>query len=206
MRPKVKICGVTSPQQAEAAARAGADAIGLVFHPGSPRALEAELAVDISRSIPAFVSVVGLFMNPSRERVEQLLSQVPLELLQFHGTESPAFCRSFGRRYIKAVGMSDGGDPVERARGFEDAAAILVDSHAGKSAGGTGEAFDWQRLPGDWSHRLILAGGLSPDNVAMAVEQVRPWAVDVSSGVESEPGQKDPARMSHFIREVHRVC
>ncbi|MCP1727102.1 phosphoribosylanthranilate isomerase [Natronospira proteinivora] len=206
MRPRIKICGVTSASQAEAAAEAGVDALGLVFHPNSPRAITLSQAVEISRAIPAFVSVVGLFMDPEKARVNEVLARVPLEMLQFHGRESAAFCRAFGRRYIKALGMSGGVDPMTLAGEYEDAAALLLDSHAGNRAGGTGEVFDWQRLPQALQRPLVLAGGLSPGNVARAVEQVRPWGVDVSSGVESAPGVKDPVKMSHFINEVHRVC
>jgi len=205
MRPRIKICGVTSVAQAQAAVDAGADALGLVFHSASPRALPLPEAVEIARTIPAFVSVVGLFMDPSEDQVEKTLSRVPLEILQFHGQETAAFCRAFGRRYIKALGMSSGADPRALADEYEDAAALLVDSHAGDRAGGSGEAFDWRRFPQEINRPLVLAGGLSAKNIARAVEQLRPWAVDVSSGVESAPGVKDPAKMSHFINEVHRV-
>lgn len=206
MRSRVKICGITSPEQAMAAAESGADAIGLVFYPDSPRAVDPERAAAIAAATPAFVSIVGLFMDAPAAEVERTLERVPLELLQFHGRETPAFCRQFGRRYLKAIGMLSGANPHRESERYPDAAALLVDSHAGGRAGGSGERFDWDTLPRDAGRPLLLAGGLDPDNVGEAVERVRPWGVDVSSGVESEPGCKDPALMSRFIREVQRVC
>lgn len=210
MRPRVKICGVTSASQARAAADAGADAVGLVFYSDSPRAVDFDRAAEIAQAVPAFVTVVGLFMDPDEAFVREALDAVPLELLQFHGQESPAFCAGFGRRYIKALGMtaegrSEAADLRARAGEHPAAAGVLVDSHAGDRAGGTGEVFDWRRLPRDLGKPLILAGGLRPENVAEAVRQVQPWALDVSSGVESEPGRKDPALMTRFLSEVYGV-
>lgn len=206
MRPRIKICGITTPEQAMAAAESGADAIGLVFYENSPRAVDVETARAIADATPAFVSVVGLFMDASADRVTAILEAVPLELLQFHGREEPAFCRGFGRRYMKAVGMLAGADPVAAGREYHDAAALLVDSHAGSRAGGSGEAFDWSTLPKEPGRPLVLAGGLNPDNVGEAVRNVRPWGVDVSSGVETGPGRKDSALIRRFVSEVHRVC
>ncbi|MDQ2068924.1 phosphoribosylanthranilate isomerase [Natronospira bacteriovora] len=203
--PRVKICGITTAQEATLAAEAGADAIGLVFHERSPRHLDPDRAARIIAATPAFVTVVGLFMNPERRQLETLLQILPLELLQFHGRESGAFCRSFGRRYIKAVGMSGNPDMDSIAGEYGDAAALLVDSHAGDRDGGSGETFDWSRWPEVPDRRLILAGGLNPGNVGQAIRELRPWGVDVSSGVESAPGRKDPEKMQQFIQEVHRV-
>ncbi|MEA5444542.1 phosphoribosylanthranilate isomerase [Gammaproteobacteria bacterium AB-CW1] len=205
MQPRVKICGITTAEQARWAAEAGADAIGLVFHEPSTRAVGIQQATDIIAAIPAYVSVVGLFMNPDAAQVRTVLERLPLEMLQFHGEESADFCRRFGRRYVKAVGMSGELDLEQASQLYPDAAALLVDSHAGRRAGGTGERFDWSRLPSRPDFDLVLAGGLAPGNVAEAIRVVRPWAVDVSSGVESAPGQKDPQLMSRFIEEVQGV-
>jgi phosphoribosylanthranilate isomerase len=204
--PRVKICGLTRADEARLAVEAGVDAVGLVFHPRSPRHVTLEQACAVVASVPAFVTVVGLFMNPDREQVEQTLARVPLDILQFHGRETGAFCRAFGRRYIKALGMSDEPDMVQAMKDYADAAALLVDSHAGDRDGGSGEAFDWARWPSLADKHLILAGGLTPDNVGEAVSRLKPWAVDVSSGVEAAPGRKDPEKMTRFIREVHRAC
>jgi len=201
---RIKICGITRPEDAIAAADAGVDAIGLVFYPPSPRAVEPEAARAIVWALPPFVTATGLFLDADRERIDAVLSAVPLGLLQFHGREDAAFCRSFDRPYIKAVGMADGGDPAEVARAWPDAAGLLADSHSPGEAGGTGKRFPWDRLAGERDYRLILAGGLDPDNVCSAVRTVRPDAVDVSSGVEQSPGCKDAARIQRFIEEVRR--
>lgn len=206
MRPRIKICGITTPEQAMTAAESGVDAIGLVFYENSPRAVDVKTARAIADATPAFVSVVGLFMDATADRVTTILEAVPLELLQFHGREAPTFCRGFGRRYMKAVGMLAGADPVAAGREYDDAAALLVDSHAGSRAGGSGEVFDWSTLPETIGRPLVLAGGLNPDNVGEAVRNVRPWGVDVSSGVETGPGRKDSALIRRFVSEVHRVC
>ncbi|MDZ7787832.1 MAG: phosphoribosylanthranilate isomerase [Halofilum sp. (in: g-proteobacteria)] len=201
---RIKICGITRPEDAVAAADAGVDAIGLVFYPPSPRAVEPEVARTIVAALPPFVTATGLFLDADRERIDAVLSAVPLGLLQFHGREDAAFCRSFDRPYIKAVGMADGADPAELARAWPDAAGLLADSHSPGEAGGTGKRFPWDRLAGERDYRLILAGGLDPDNVCSAVRTVRPDAVDVSSGVEQSPGCKDAARIQRFIEEVRR--
>ncbi|MDX1610012.1 MAG: phosphoribosylanthranilate isomerase [Halofilum sp. (in: g-proteobacteria)] len=199
---RIKICGVTRPDDARAAAAAGADAVGLVFHPPSSRALELEAALAVVAALPPFVTTVGLFLDPEAERVRSVLERVELDLLQFHGSEPAEFCASFGRPYIKAVSMAGGEDPAALAAAHPAARGVLADSHVAGQAGGTGKAFAWERLPRQREYRLILAGGLTPDNAAEAVRQVRPDAVDVSSGVEQAPGVKDHARVRRFIEEV----
>lgn len=202
---RVKICGVTRPEDARAAARLGADAVGLVFYPPSPRALDIETARAVVAALPPFVTPVALFLDPTPDEVRAVLDAVPVELLQFHGTEPAELCRAFGRPYIKAVAMTGGdGDIATGADRYPDARGLLVDSHAAGSPGGTGTTFAWERLPAERALPVILAGGLVAANVAAAVAAVRPEAVDVSSGVERSPGVKDAARMREFIEEVRR--
>ncbi len=205
MRTRCKICGLTRVDDALAAVEAGADAIGLVFHPESPRAVTPETAADIVAALPPFVTVVGLFVDPTPERMEEILARVALDRLQFHGDESAAFCRRWQRPWIKALRMAPGLDPRAAMAVWPDAAGFLLDAYHPERAGGTGERFDWARVPSDPPRPIILAGGLEPSNVGEAVARVRPWAVDVSSGVEAAPGEKDPARMTAFINEVERV-
>lgn len=205
MQTRIKICGITRPEDALAAARLGADAIGLVFAASSSRSIDIRSAREILDSLPPFIQVAGLFMDQEAEEIRSVLDAVPLDLLQFHGLEEPRYCRQFGRRYIKAVGVANLADPAVVIEQYPDAAAILLDSHVHGSAGGTGETTDWQRLPEVTAVPLILAGGLTPDNVAEAIRTVRPFAVDVSSGVEFSPGHKDPALMEAFINEARRA-
>ena len=204
-RTRVKICGITRAGDALAAARAGADAIGLVFYPQSPRYVSPGQALQVLRDLPPLVTVVGLFLDADAATVRDTLEQVPVDLLQFHGCESAEYCRAFGRPYIKAVPMSEESEGYTEAfvSAYPDARGFLVDSHAPGAAGGTGQGFDWQRLGGRPLRPLILAGGLNPDNVAAAVAAVKPWAVDVSSGVESAPGHKDTALMQRFVQGVY---
>ncbi len=206
VRTRVKICGITRPQDGVGAAILGADAIGLVFYPPSPRAVTADQARAIVKALPPFVSVVALFVNAEPQAVRSVLEAVPVDLLQFHGDETPAQCRGHGRPYIKAVAMRDGLDLVETARRYGDARALLLDTYKESLAGGTGESFDWGRIPPGLARPVILAGGLRPDNVAEAVRRVRPYAVDVSGGVESSKGIKDAAKMAAFIRGVDSVA
>ncbi len=201
-RTRVKICGFTRPGDALEAARLGVDAVGLVFYPQSPRYVTGERAAAIAAALPAFVTVVGLFVDARPSEIEAILTRVPLDLLQFHGDETPAECERFGRPYIKAVRMAEGVDLHREAERFHQARGLLLDAWHPAVPGGTGERFDWARIPVDLPLPVILAGGLSPDNVAEAVRRVRPWAVDVSSGVESAKGVKDPAKMAAFLREV----
>jgi len=206
MTARVKICGLTRPQDVEAAVACGADAIGLVFYAPSPRAVDLEQARILAAKVPAFASVTGLFVNAERDFVETVLGAVPLDLLQFHGDESPDFCQSFGRRWIKAVRVREPGQ-IERAfADYHQASGLLVDAWDPNHYGGTGQSFNWSLIPENRPLPLILAGGLSSDNVARAIEQVRPWAVDVSGGVESSKGKKDATKLSQFFKEVHRVC
>mgnify|MGYP006422010255 CR=1 FL=1 len=203
-RTRVKICGITTPADAEHAAAAGADAIGLVFYPGSARSIEPEQAAAIVAALPPFVTPVALFLDAAGEQIAAVLERVRVGMLQFHGSEAVSFCRSFGRPYIKTVGMADTTDPATVATAYPDAAGLLTDSHGSGCAGGTGHSFAWDRLPARRDYGLILAGGLTPDNVAAAVTTVRPDAVDVSTGVERAPGRKDAARIQRFIEEVRR--
>ncbi|GAB6043691.1 phosphoribosylanthranilate isomerase [Endothiovibrio diazotrophicus] len=205
MRTRTKICGITRVQDGLAAASAGADAIGLVFYAKSPRAVTVEQARSIVQALPPFVTVVGLFVDPSAEEVQATCEAVALGLLQFHGGESPEFCRSFDRPYIKAVSMKEGVEPTAEAERFHHAAGLLLDTYHPAMPGGSGESFDWSRVPDDLGLPLILAGGLAPENVAEAVRVARPFAVDASSGVEAAKGIKDAAKIEAFMRGVYRV-
>ncbi|MDX1754955.1 MAG: phosphoribosylanthranilate isomerase [Marinobacter sp.] len=205
MKTRIKICGITRSEDARAACAAGADAIGLVFYGPSPRAVDLDTAQRIARSIPAFVSVVGLFVNPSAEDVRRVLEQVPLDLLQFHGDESAGFCDQFDRRWIKAVRVQREADIAAAFDDYARAAGLLVDAYDPQLYGGTGKSFDWGMIPSKRPLPVILAGGLNSDNVARAVAEVEPWAVDVSGGVEVRKGEKDLSRITAFINEVHRV-
>ncbi|WP_018936064.1 phosphoribosylanthranilate isomerase [Thioalkalivibrio sp. ALJ24] len=204
MRYRIKICGVTTPQQAAAAAAAGADAVGLVFHPGSRRCVSPEQAAAIAAALPPLVGTVGLFVDPEPQRVEEVLNTVPLEWLQFHGGEAAADCTRYGRPYLKAVGMADGADPRREMDAHPAARGFLLDSHGGGRSGGSGHRFDWSAIPDDLPRPWLLAGGLDPETVDAALKMTRPWGVDVSSGVESAPGIKEPERMRAFVRAVRR--
>jgi phosphoribosylanthranilate isomerase len=207
-RVRIKICGITRSEDALAAAASGADAIGLIFAEGSPRQLDTARAAAIALAVPVLVSRVGLFRDATAERVREVVDSVPLELLQFHGEESPEFCAQFGRPWLKAVPMGrleDASAVAEYLRAYTAASGFVFDSHGGARSGGSGLAFDWSRLPQQTERPLILAGGLVPDNVRSAIVQVRPWAVDVSSGIESAPGIKDRAKMLVFVNEVYRA-
>ncbi|MCW3478046.1 phosphoribosylanthranilate isomerase [Neisseriaceae bacterium JH1-16] len=202
MTTRIKICGLTRPDDAREAARLGADAIGLVFYAKSPRNVGIEQARAIVAALPPFVTVVALFVNPTREWVEEVLAGCAIDLLQFHGEEEPAFCRSFHRPYLKAVRVREAEDVRDAARQYPDARGILTDAFVEGMHGGTGTQFDWGLLPQQLSLPLVLSGGLSVDNVAEAVRAVQPAAVDVSSGVESSKGIKDAAQMAAFIAGV----
>ncbi len=205
MRTRIKICGITRVEDALRAAELGADAIGLVFYPKSKRALTPAAAAEIVAALPPFVCSVGLFLDAREEAIRETLSAVPLDLLQFHGDECPADCAAYGRPYFKAIPMAGGTDVKAYAAAYPDARGFLLDSHAQGGAGGTGATFDWDGIPRGLGKPLILAGGLSAENVAEAIRRTRVYAVDVSSAVESRPGIKDAGKMAQFIEEVRRV-
>lgn len=202
VRTRVKICGITRGEDALAAASAGADAIGLVFAPASPRRVTLDQAKAIAQTLPPFVSTVALFVNAEASAVQAVLDGLRPDLLQFHGDETPEYCASFGVPYIKAARVRPGLDLLKFAVTFAEARGLLLDAYHPQRHGGTGERFDWTLIPAGLPKPVILAGGLTPDNVTAAVRQVRPWAVDVSSGVEVGPGIKDAAAIGRFIREV----
>ncbi|QBQ55472.1 phosphoribosylanthranilate isomerase [Nitrosococcus wardiae] len=205
MRTRVKFCGITRREDAIHATRLGADAIGLVFYPHSPRAVSPQQACQIVRELPPFVTVVGLFVNAAADYLHQVLARVPIDILQFHGEESPEECSRYGRPYVKAIRMAEGVDLLGLERVYGSAAALLLDTYQVGVAGGTGQVFDWSRVPEGLSKGIILAGGLTPENVAQAVMKVRPYAVDVSGGVEQTKGVKDAAKMAAFMRGVYSV-
>jgi phosphoribosylanthranilate isomerase len=204
VRTRVKICGITRPADGVAAAQAGADAIGFVFYPKSPRYLSAERAIEIRDALPPFVQTVALFVNADAAQVSQVLGRVKPALLQFHGDETPEFCGQFGVPYVKAARVRQGLDLLEYLRPFQGAAGWLLDSFV-EAYGGVGERFDWTLVPRKLERPLILSGGLERGNVAEAVRKLRPWGVDVSSGVESAKGIKDAAKIAAFIAEVRNA-
>jgi len=201
-RTRVKICGITSTEDAINAVKLGADAIGLVFYDKSPRFINLETAKKIALTLPPFVSKVGLFVDASNDEINTVLAQVPLNILQFHGNETPEQCNEYSMPYIKAVRMQNGIDINNIANQYSDAIALLLDAYVEGIQGGTGETFDWSRIPNDIEKPIILAGGLTPTNVSNAIQQVSPYAVDVSGGVESEKGIKDATKIAEFMREV----
>jgi phosphoribosylanthranilate isomerase len=204
-RTRVKICGITRIEDGAAACAAGADAIGLVFYPPSPRAVDIDKAVAIRRALPPFVTVVGLFVNASEETVEKTQSRVRLDLLQFHGEETRAQCEVFAMPYMKAIHVNDDVDLRELSQRYASAKALVLDTHDDKLWGGSGRTFDWDAVPADMELPLVLAGGLTSANVADAIRRLHPYAVDVSGGVEQAPGIKDATRIAQFIKEVDRV-
>jgi phosphoribosylanthranilate isomerase len=205
MRTRVKICGLTRRADLDAAVAAGADAVGFVFHPGSPRAVSPQEAGRLCEGLPPFVTAVGLFVDASADRIRATLDLVPLELLQFHGEEDPAFCASFGRRWIKAVRMRPDIDPMAEWARYGGAAGLLLDTFHPALAGGTGQRFDWDRIPAALAPSIILAGGLDPTNVAEAIRKVGPFGVDVSGGVEASKGIKDHDKIRDFMQKVNDV-
>lgn len=202
---RVKMCGITRPQDGIVAAEAGADAIGLVFHAASPRNVELAQAALVVRALPPFVSTVALFVDPKAEQVYTVLQQVRPDVLQFHGEESPVFCRSFGVPYLKGVRVRPDTDLLQFAALYADAQGLLLDAWSPAAHGGTGERFDWNLIPANLPKPLILAGGLTSENVRQAIQTVRPWAVDVSSGIEQSKGIKDAARIAAFMKEVENA-
>lgn len=204
-RTRVKICGITRVEDAISAVDSGADAIGFVFYEKSPRYVTQERAAEIVKKLPPFVSKVGLFVNTLNRGVRSVLNSVTLDTLQFHGEEEPEECRSYGLPYIKAIRMSDEVDLFQLSDKYADASALLLDSFVEGTQGGTGQKFDWSRAPSDFNQPITLAGGLTVENVATAILEVSPYAVDVSGGVEIEKGIKDAGKMEAFIREVNHA-
>jgi phosphoribosylanthranilate isomerase len=205
MRTRVKICGITRPEDGLAAARFGADAVGLVFYANSPRVVTAEMARSIVAVLPPFVTVVGLFVDAPRATIRTLIEVAGLDLLQFHGAESPENCAGFGRPYIKAVRVRATQDVRDAACRYADAQGLLLDTYSAAAPGGTGQTFDWGLIPSDIAKPLILAGGLTADNVAQGIARVRPFAVDVSGGVEASKGIKSAAKMAAFLQSVKQA-
>jgi phosphoribosylanthranilate isomerase len=202
MRTRVKICGFTRPDDAKLAAALGVDAIGLVFYPPSPRNVDITQARAIVSSLPAFVTCVALFVDAEEQEIRQVLQHVPIDLIQFHGIESPQACRIYGKPYIKAVSMQAGVNIPALADQYDDAAGLLLDAYHPGLKGGTGSQFDWAMVPKATCLPIILAGGLTPENVRLAMQSVRPFAIDVSSGVEREKGVKDADKMAAVLKKV----
>ncbi|HVW65134.1 MAG TPA: phosphoribosylanthranilate isomerase [Nitrosospira sp.] len=198
----VKICGITRVEDAQAAIRLGASAIGFVFWKRSPRYISPDKAREIISLLPAFITAVGVYVDPDRDWVIETSSRAGLNLLQFHGGEPPHFCRQFSLPYIKAVRVKQGVDLIQYAARHSGAKGLLLDTFVEGEPGGTGQEFDWSLVPRDVSLPLILSGGLRPENVARAIRQIQPWAVDVSSGVEASKGIKDADKIAAFMRGV----
>jgi phosphoribosylanthranilate isomerase len=203
VRTRVKICGITREQDATAIVQSGADALGLVFYPKSPRHVTLALARNIATSVAPFVTVTGLFVNASADLVREVLDSVPLGLLQFHGQETNEQCNCFGLPFIKSIAMQRGTDLLSLMSDYPDATGFLLDAWQPELHGGGGVAFDWQQVPEDIPVPIILAGGLTPGNVAIAINSVKPYAVDVSTGVEVDKGIKSREKIEAFMREVH---
>jgi phosphoribosylanthranilate isomerase len=205
MRTRVKICGITRAKDALKAVELGVDAIGLVFYEKSPRAVNIESARAVIKKLPPFVTIVGLFVDPSPKEVAAVLHHVSLDLLQFHGDELPSECSAYGKPYIKAIKVRDGDDIAKQVKQFSSARGVLLDTYDPKLPGGTGRVFDWTKIPKNLTKPIILAGGLTADNVWQAISKVRPFAVDVSGGVEVDKGIKDSEKMMAFMRGVQSV-
>jgi phosphoribosylanthranilate isomerase len=202
---RIKCCGMTRVEDAVLAAQYGADAIGVIFTARSKRRVDIAQAKAICAALPPFVGTVALFMDDDADYVREVLREVQPDLLQFHGDESDDWCGQFGHRYLKAIPMGEGAAALPRLRAYPGAAGLLLDGHGLGEAGGSGKAFDWSLMPTDLAQPLVLAGGLSAENVAHAIRVARPWAVDVSSGIESAPGIKDAAKMYAFIEAVRQA-
>lgn len=205
LRTRVKICGLTRREDAQIAAQLGADALGLVFYPKSPRHVSLEQAKAVIAGLPAFVTVTGLFVDAAPDQVRAAREALRLDLLQFHGDEPPDYCRGFGAPYLKAVRMREGVEISALARDYHDAAGLLLDAWHPDEKGGTGLSFDWTRARKACGLPIVLAGGLTAGNVAQAIRVARPYAVDVSSGVEAKKGVKDADKMAAFMREVNQT-
>lgn len=204
-RTRIKICGITRPEDALAVAAAGADAIGLVFYAKSPRAVTIAQAQAIISVLPPFVTRVGLFVDASQEELDRILDQVELDVVQFHGNETLAQCESAGKEYMKAVRVQDTADILAAIEKYPSASALLLDTYHPSLPGGTGETFDWSKIPADLGKPVVLAGGLTADNVGLAVNSVKPYAVDVSGGVEQSKGIKSADKIAQFVAAVNGV-
>jgi phosphoribosylanthranilate isomerase len=202
-RTRVKICGITRAEDGRIAAKYGADAIGLVFYEKSPRAVNIEQAQTIIQSLPAFVTVVGLFVNAEPDVINNILAKVPIDLLQFHGEESPEYCSGFNKPYMKALRMRPNIELKTLIEKYQTAKGILLDSYVQGVKGGTGTVFDWQQIPSNLSKPIIVAGGLTATNVNAAIKVLNPYAVDVSGGVESAKGIKNSGKIAEFMREIN---
>lgn len=205
MTVKIKICGLTTLADAAVAAELALDAVGLVFYEPSPRNVSMTMARSICAELPALTTIVGLFVDAELEAVKKVLDQVPLDILQFHGNETEAYCQSFGRRYMKAIRMKPGLDPFQAIAEYPSASAILLDAYQEGLVGGTGTQFDWERVPAASPQPIVLAGGLTPDNVAQAVTQTAVYGVDVSGGVEQSRGVKSAQKMRDFVAVVRQL-
>jgi phosphoribosylanthranilate isomerase len=205
MRTRVKICGFTRVDDAVFAARSGVDAIGLVFYPPSPRNVSIEQAKKIVDAIPAFVSVVALFVDEQVSQIHDVLQAVPIDCLQFHGDETPDFCRIFGKRYMKAIRMQSETNLPALVKAYHDASGLLLDAYHPNAKGGTGNQFNWDLVPKECALPIILAGGLDESNIRQAIVKLKPYAVDVSSGVEEKKGLKDNAKMATFLKAVNET-
>jgi len=203
-RTRIKICGVSQEADVAAAVDAGADAIGLVFHPASPRFVAPERAAQLARALPPYVTPVGLFVNAPRADIDRVVALIPALVLQFHGDESPDECNAFGRPFLRAARMAPGFDLLDFSRRYSEAQGLLLDAHV-EGFGGGGKAFDWSLVPAGVPHPLVLSGGLRAESVAAGIRQLRPWAVDVSSGVESSRGVKDAAMIRRFCDAVREA-
>lgn len=202
MLTRVKICGITRKEDALTAIDHGADALGFVFYPPSPRHVEVEQAAEIAACLPPFVTTVALFVNADAETIADVVSRVGIDLLQFHGNECPDYCAQHNRPWMKAIRMKEDTDLHQEMNRYAGARALLLDAYRAGVPGGTGETFDWQRIPKDIASQIVLAGGLDQNNVAQAIEQVRPFAVDVSGGVEAQKGIKDENKIEQFMNAV----
>lgn len=200
-RTRIKICGITREQDLQAAVAAGADAIGFVFYPPSPRNLDIARAAELVRQVPPFVTRVGLFVNPDPQVLADTLAAVPLDIVQYQGDETPEFCEGFGRPYVKVARMRPGIDLLEFARSYPSARGLLLDAFV-EGYGGAGQMFDWSMVPKGLPLPMVVAGGLTAANVGSAIRQLRPWGVDVSSGVEAAKGIKDAEKIHAFVAAV----
>lgn len=205
MRTRIKFCGITNIEDAIFAASLGVDAIGMIFVPESPRCISLQTAKNIAAKLPAWVTIVGVFANTNVDEIKQILAELPLDLLQFHGAESAEFCQQFQRPYIKAIRMQVNSNLQEYYQTYSQAKGFLLDTYDNSILGGTGKSFNWNLIPKNFSKQIILAGGLNAENVAAAIKQIKPYGVDVSGGIEISPGKKDYTKMTAFIREVYDV-